>query len=172
MLYACVVQDVVLPSRSYQDPCDQVWCQPNTPCFDVSSTFCACTKQDAVLPSQLSLDLCVLCSLDPQTWRILSAFCSNFVHPVSILNSWWSVNWLHIRCHKWTRTNCSENTLSCNDGWMGLRPEWPWRGRILVLMDQYNIEIFSCCLRLLPFCSSTFRQTNVEIAQKRSEDNL
>ena len=40
----------------------------------------------------------------------------------------------------------------------------------LVLMDQYNIEIFSCCL-LLPFCSSTYCQTNVEIAENRSEDN-
>ena len=39
-------------------------------------------------------------------------------------------------------------------------------------MDQYNIEIFSCCLRLLPFYSSTFHQTNVESAQIRSEDNL
>ena len=42
----------------------------------------------------------------------------------------------------------------------------------LVLMDQYNIEIFSCFLRLLPFYSSTFHQTNVEIAEIRSEDNL
>ena len=39
-------------------------------------------------------------------------------------------------------------------------------------MDQYNIEIFSCFLRLLPLYSSTFHQTNVEIAQIRSEDNL
>ena len=41
----------------------------------------------------------------------------------------------------------------------------------LVLMDPYNIEIFSCFLRLLPLYSSTFHQTNVEIAQDRSEDN-
>ena len=41
----------------------------------------------------------------------------------------------------------------------------------LVMMDQYNIEIFSCFLRLLPLYSSTFHQTNVEIAQNRSEDN-
>ena len=38
-------------------------------------------------------------------------------------------------------------------------------------MDQYNTGIFSCCLRLLPLCSSTFHQTNVENAQDRSEDN-
>ena len=37
-------------------------------------------------------------------------------------------------------------------------------------MDQYNIGIFSCCLRLLPLYSSTFHQTNVEIAQYRSAD--
>ena len=42
----------------------------------------------------------------------------------------------------------------------------------LVLMDQYNIEIFSCCLRLLPSCSSTFHRTRIESAQNRSEDDL
>ena len=42
----------------------------------------------------------------------------------------------------------------------------------LVVTDQYNIEIVSCCLRLLPFCSSTLHQTNVESAQKRSDDDL
>ena len=41
----------------------------------------------------------------------------------------------------------------------------------LVLTSQYNIEIFSCCLRLLPFYSSTFHQNNVESSQNRSEDN-
>ena len=41
----------------------------------------------------------------------------------------------------------------------------------LVLMDQYNIEIFSCFLRLLPLYSSTFHQTNVESSQIRTEDN-
>ena len=39
-------------------------------------------------------------------------------------------------------------------------------------MVQYNIEIFSCCLRLLPFYSSTYHQTNVENSQIRAEDNL
>ena len=42
----------------------------------------------------------------------------------------------------------------------------------LVFMDQYNIEIFSCYLRLLPLYSSTFHQTNVAVAQDRSEDYL
>ena len=42
----------------------------------------------------------------------------------------------------------------------------------LVLTSQYNIEIFSCCLRLLPFYSSTFHQTNAESSQIRTEDNL
>ena len=41
----------------------------------------------------------------------------------------------------------------------------------LVLMSQCNTEVFSCFLRLLPFCSSTYCQTNVEIAQNRSEDS-
>ena len=41
-----------------------------------------------------------------------------------------------------------------------------------VLTDHYNIEIFSCLLRLLPLYSSTFHQTNVESAQIRSDDNL
>ena len=40
----------------------------------------------------------------------------------------------------------------------------------LVLTDQYNIEIFSYFLPLLPLYSSTFRQTNVDSAQSRSED--
>ena len=40
----------------------------------------------------------------------------------------------------------------------------------LVLMDQYNIVLFSCFLRILPLYSSTFHQTNVEIAQDRSDD--
>ena len=42
----------------------------------------------------------------------------------------------------------------------------------LVLMDQYNIKISSCFLRVWPLYSSTFHQTNVEIVQDRSEDNL
>ena len=41
----------------------------------------------------------------------------------------------------------------------------------LVLMDQYNVEIFSR-FRLLPLYSSTFHQTNVESTQIRSDDNL
>ena len=39
-------------------------------------------------------------------------------------------------------------------------------------MDQNNTEIFSCVLLLLPWCSSTFHQANVENAQNDSEDNL
>ena len=37
-------------------------------------------------------------------------------------------------------------------------------------MDQYNIEIFSCFLRLFQLYSSTFHPTDVEIAQDLSED--
>ena len=68
------------------------------------------------------------------------------------------------------------NTLSCNEGSMTLRPEGHQEElggkEFLVLMYRYNIEIFSCFLRLLPLCSSTFHQTNVEIAQNGSEDDL
>ena len=66
------------------------------------------------------------------------------------------------------------NTLSCNEGSMGLGHEWPWRARkeFLVLTDQYNIEIFSYGLRLLPSCSSIHHQTNIESTQIRSEDHL
>ena len=152
----------------------QVWCRLNTPCLDVSSTFCACTVQDAVLPGQLYPDLCVPCSLDPQTWRIPSVFCSNFVLPVSILNSWWSVNWLHLRCDKCTRRNRSE-LVHCpvlKDQWDCVLNDLEELGdkEFLVLTDQYNIEIFSCFLRLLQLYSPTCHPTNVEIAQDLSED--
>ena len=42
----------------------------------------------------------------------------------------------------------------------------------LVLTGQYNIEIFSCCHRLLPSCSSTFQQTTAGSSPNRSEDHL
>ena len=65
------------------------------------------------------------------------------------------------------------NTLSCNEGSMRLRPESPLGEKeFLVLMDQYKKEIFSCVLRLLPLCSSTFHQTNVGFCHSGSEDNL
>ena len=41
--------------------CEQVWCRPNTPCFDVSSTSSVCTMQDVVRPGQLLFGS--LCSL-------------------------------------------------------------------------------------------------------------
>ena len=49
---------------------------------------------------------------------------------------------------------------------MSEKPE-EFKGRI-----QYNIEIFSRFLSLLPMYSSTFHQTNVESSQFRAEDNL
>ena len=42
----------------------------------------------------------------------------------------------------------------------------------LVLTDQYNMEIFSCCHRLLPSCSSIHHQINIERTQIYSEDHL
>ena len=82
------------------DPMHSVWML--LPCF--MHVLC----KTRFIPSQLHPDLCVPCSLDPQTWRIPSVFCSNFVLLVSILNSRWSVNWLHIRYDKCTRRNLSE----------------------------------------------------------------
>ena len=100
----------------------------------------------------------------------------SFVLPVSILNSWWSVNWLHIRYDKSTRKNCSElrHCPVVKEQWDSVLNDLEELGdkEFLVLMDQYNIEIFSCFLRLLPLYTSIFHQTNVEIAQDRSEDNL
>ena len=67
------------------------------------------------------------------------------------------------------------NTLSWSEGSMGLGPEYLEElgdKEFLVLTSQYNVEIFSCCLRLLALCSSTFHQTNAESSQNRSEDHL
>ena len=68
------------------------------------------------------------------------------------------------------------NTLSCGvkDQWDCVLNDLEELGdkEFLVLTNQYNIEIFSCCLRLLPFYFSTFHQTNIENSQIRSEDHL
>ena len=45
-------------------------------------------------------------------------------------------------------------------------------GKEVLLKHQYNTEIYSCFLLLLPCCSSTFHQTSVETTQNGSEDNL
>ena len=132
--------------------------------------------KDAVLSGRLSQDLGVPCSLDPQTWRVLSVFFANSDLPVSILNSWWNVNWLPIRCDKCTRRNRPElkHCPVMKDQWDCVLNDLEELGgkEFLVLMDRYNIEIFSCFLRLLPLCSSTLHQTDVEIAQNGSEDIL
>ena len=129
-------------------------------------TLSANTKQDAVHPSQSHPDLCVPCSLDPQTWRIPSVFCSKFVLLVAILNSW-SINWLLIQCGKCTRTNRSEliHHRVMKDQWDCVLNDLEELGdkEFLLLMEQYNNEIFSCFLRLLSLYSSTFHQTNVEL---------
>ena len=155
---------------------EQFWCRPNTPCFDVSSMLYACTVQDAVLPSRFSQDLCVLHPKDPQARRIPSVFpCTNFVLPISILNLWWSVNWLHIQQHKCTRWNRSELTHRpvMKDQWHCVLNDLEELGdKESLLKNQYNTEIYFCFLLLLPWCSSTIHQTNVENAQNGSEDNL
>ena len=74
-----------------------------------------------------------------------------------------------------TRRNCPESRhcAEMKDQWDCVLNDIEELGdkEFLVLMSQYNIEIFSCCLRLLPFYSSTFQQTNAENSQIRSEDN-
>ena len=83
---------------------------------------------------------------------------------------------MHIQYDKWTRRNCPELThcLEALDQWDCVLNDLEELGdkESLVLTGQYNIEIFSCCLRLLPSCSSTYPQTNVESAQICSEDHL
>ena len=98
----------------------------------------------------------------------LSVFCSNFVLLISILNSWWSVNWLHILYNKCTRRNRSEliNCPVMKDQWdCVLNDLEELGGKEFLLTSQHNIEKFSCFLRLLSLYSSTFHQINVEIAQ-------
>ena len=50
--WECVVKDDCVRSCliELKSSVEQVWCQPNTQCFDVSFTLSACTKQDAVHP--------------------------------------------------------------------------------------------------------------------------
>ena len=122
----------------------------------------ACTVQDAVLPSRFSQDLCVLHPKDPQARRIPSGFpWSNFVLPISILNLWWRENERIIQYHKCTR-NRSELTHR-----PVMKDQWD-----CVLNDIEELGDKESLLLLLPWCSSTIHQTNVENAQNGSEDNL
>ena len=87
---------------------------------------------------------------------------------------WWSVNWLQNQYDTCTRNKCPELTYcpAVQDQCVLNDLEELGDKELLVLKNQYDIEIFSCYLRLLPFCSSTFHQTNIEKSQIRSEDNL
>ena len=58
---------------------------------------------------------------------------------------------------------------SCQDPY-GFRGELG--GTELFLMNQYNTEIYSCFLLLLPCCSSTYYQTNDDNTRNKSEDCL
>ena len=106
----------------------------------------------------------------------LSVPAQNFVLPLSILNWRWSVNWLHIQCDKCIWRNCLElpHCPVMKDQWDCVMNDLEeLRGKeFLVLTDQCSIEIFSCCLRLLPSCSSIHHQTNIKSAQICSEDHL
>ena len=174
--WECVAKDRVrsclIELKSFS--LSKFWCRPNTPCFDVSSMLYACTVQDAVHSNRSYQDPYDFCSWDRRTWRIPSACCSNFVLPLSILNWWWNVNWLHIQRDKCTWRNRPEliHCLGMKDQWDCVPNDLEELGEFLVQMDQCNIEIFSRFLRLLPLYSSTFHQTNVEIAQIRSEKIL
>ena len=79
-------------------------------------------------------------------------------------------------CDNGTRRNCSELThcLVVKDQWDCVLNDLEELGdrEFFVLMGQYNIELFSCFLRLMPLYSSTFHQTNVENSQIRTKDNL
>ena len=143
---------------------EQAVYRPNTPYPGAISTI-VCTMQDVVWSNQVHTDLC-------DSWPWYSRLsrkpyvlpCLNFVLPVSILYLWWNVNWLHIQCDKYTRWNCSDLTHCpvVKDHWDCVLNDLEELGdkEFLVLTSQYNVEIFSCCLRLLPFCSSKFHQTN------------
>ena len=89
-------------------------------------------------------------------------YCLSFLAQIlSSLNLRWSVNWLHIRRDKRTRRNRPELT-HCpvdTDQWDSVLNDLEECGdkEFLVLMDQYNIEIWSKSSRLLPFYSPTFQ---------------
>ena len=80
-------------------------------------------------------------------------FCSIFDLPVSILNLWWSVNWLHIRRDKCTRRNHpeSKHCLVMKDQWDCVLIDLEeLGGKEFLLKDRYNTKIFSCFLLFLP----------------------
>ena len=129
--------------------------------------FSACTMQDVVCSNQAHADLCDPYSWDSQPWRIPSVFpCLNFALPLSIRNFVMECRMIaHPIWSLYSKILSWINTLSWSVGSMGLRPEWPWRARrqgISCPASQYNVEIFSCCLRLLPFCPSTFHTWDVK----------
>ena len=156
---------------------DRVWWNLNpTPCFDVFPIFLLvpckmwCFQVNYILISVFFVHRVHR----SREYRL--SFAQILVLSESILNLWWSVNWLHIRCDECSRRNCPElvRCPAIQDQWDCVLNDLEELGdkEFLVLMDRYNIEIFSWFLRLLPCCSSTFRQTNVEIAQNGSEDHI
>ena len=156
--------------------------RPNTLYLGALSTF-ACTMQDVVWSDHAQLDLD-----DSYAWDFLcmgvtavkNTVCLSlleFCLPLSIPNLWWSVNWLHIPHDKCTRRICSESrhcsvVKDQRDCVLNDLEELEGKKKILVVTGQYSIEIFYCCLRLLPYCSSIHHQTNIESNQICSEDHL
>ena len=103
----------------------------------------------------------------------LLEFCPPAINPEFLIECTLT---LHIQYDKSTRRNCSESTHcpAVKDQWdCVLNDLEELEGKeFLVLTGQYNIEIFYCCLRLLPSCSSLHHQTNIESAPNCSEDHL
>ena len=75
----------------------------------------------------------------------LSVFYSNSGFPTSILNLWWNINWLHIRCDECARRNCPES-LHCPS----MRSQWDcflddfqeFRSTEFLKKNQYHTEFF------------------------------
>ena len=89
----------------------------------------------------------VFCPWDQQAERTLSVDCSIFVLRVSILNSW-----LHIQRAECTWRNRPESghgpAMMDHQKGCVLSDLGELRGTDLFLMNQYNAELFSSCLRL------------------------
>ena len=154
---------------------EQVWCRPNTQCFDVSSMLYAGIVHDAVLPSRLCQDpygLSIGSTSRKNTVCLLLKFCPPGINPELMMecklitHPTWYMYW----------KSCSElpHCPVVRDQWDCVLNDLEELGdkECRVLKNQYNTEIFPWYLSLLPLYSSTFHQTNVGNAQNGSEDDL
>ena len=164
--WKCVVKDDCVRScfdRTSILSVEQTVYRPNTQCFDVFSTFSALYHaRCGWVKSSLYGSLCSLSMGFTAVQNTVCLLAQNFVLPVSILNWWWNVNWLHIRYDKCTRRNRSE-LIHCpwmKDRWdcvlNDLEEELGGK-EFLVLVDRYNIETFLVSSAFLPLYSSTYQ---------------